>query len=89
MRKLRCESLNFNRRTKSQAEAMIHWNGPLLHEADKFIIAFFDHYFTDEEGEPRPWNFRSTDDRGRQIWTVSEVIDRLKREKSKFAFMTN
>ena len=73
---------------------MIHWNGPLLHEADKFLMEALDHKFTNDDGEQQPWNFHSTDDRGaasrgRHAWFVSPVIDRLKKEKSnKFSFMT-
>ena len=67
---------------------MIHWNGPLLHEADKFLMEALDHKFTNDDGEQQPWNFHSTDDRGRQAWTVSAVADRLKKDKSKFSFMT-
>ena len=72
---------------------MIHWNGPLLHEADKFLMEALDHKFTNDDDELQPHNFHSTDDRsaasrGRQTWTVSSVVDRLKKEKSKFSFMT-
>ena len=66
---------------KSLAEAMIHWNGPLSHEADDFLKRALDKHFSG-----KPWNFHRTDKQWDSVYPHGPKLGSLLRRKSKFPF---
>ena len=74
------------------AEAFLHINGPLLHEADDLIKRALDLFFTDERGRQKPWHFCNTAESLAKNMKVlksvelSKVLTRLYAETSKASF---
>ena len=73
---------------KYTKEAIIHWNGPESHEAEKFLVNSLDVHF-----KGKRWNFypegSSIGSKHLYLTTnVSKVIDRRMSMKSKFPFYT-
>ena len=63
-------------------ESIIDWNGPSTNECEPFLIEALHFHFKGKD-----WHFTSSDGRSRFTkFTTSEVIDRLKKEKSNYAF---
>jgi len=72
-------------------EAIIDYNGPLLHEADKYLMASVDHYFTRRNADGtktlQPHHFFHKNERFSKF-TYSEVIDHKLEKRSKLGFVT-
>ncbi len=65
-------------------EAMVHFNGPLLHEADGILKAALDMYFRDRDLALGTWHFHRTS-RGSldgHFSVTSKVQQRLNAERS-------
>lgn len=66
-------------------EAMIHWNGPLPHEAERFLTMSLNKFFGGKK-----WKFWHQDGRDRFAKAkVSTVLDRHMAERSKFPFLAD
>ena len=67
-------------------ETFLHRNGPLPHDAEGFLTEVLNTHFRIFRG-PGSWHFTSDNDRDRgNLYTVSEVVDRLLQERSKLPF---
>ena len=66
-------------------EAMVHWNGPDTVECEQFLTDSLNLHF----GKGNPWHFTSCDTNSNRVqkFVQSAVIDRLKKETSKFPFV--
>ena len=65
-------------------EAMIHYNAPLVHEAESFLVNSLDVMF--EKNVKKAWHFVARDSKY-AVHGTSEVIKRQKLQSSKFSFM--
>ena len=67
-------------------EAMIHFNGPLLHEADELLSDALDRNF-----KGKKWHFHQTSAAGQAgpFSIVSKVMHRLSQERSKLPFLAS
>ena len=72
-------------------EAIIDYNGPLLHEADKYLMASVDHYFTKRNADGtktlQPHHFFHRNERFSKF-TYSKVTDQTLEERSKLGSVT-
>ena len=82
-------------------EALVHWNGPKVHEATVFLTRALNLWAgKDEKGKQREWHFlkadrgartgsvdRSSKNKHRE-WKVSKVVDRINTQPSRLGFMT-
>jgi len=68
-------------------EAFIHWNGPQLHRADRFLAASLNRHF--KVSWPGGWRFTNVTRRMEMLnfKHTSKVVDRLQRRPSKFPFL--
>ncbi len=62
-------------------ETFVHWNGPAAQHSDALLKDALDHHFNGKK-----WHFTATDSRAK-VHKVSEVVDRLMSQDSKFSFM--
>ena len=67
-------------------EAMIHFNGPLLHEADQLLSDALDRNFKGNK-----WHFHQTSAAGQagHFSIMSKVMHRLSQERSKLPFLAS